>query len=142
MSEWFVINDLDDFVDKARAIVYTNFGNWDQASEVDALIDDVAESEKEEFDKILSHDECVVITKSIVKKQKNKKSQEIRFVLNEDLFADLIKSFNDRMVSNILQSLVKKGLVESSYDSEINDFVFWAINDENKETNKEKPETD
>lgn len=141
MNGWFVINDLDDFVDKARAIVYTNFGKWDQASEVDALIDDVAENEKEEFDKILSHDECVAITKSIVKKQKNKKSKEIRFVLNEDLFADLIKSFNDRMVSNILQSLVKKGLVESSYDSEINDFVFW-INDENKEIDKDKPETD
>lgn len=141
MNGWFIINDLHDFVDKARAIVYTNFGNWDQTSEVDALIDGIAENEKEEFDKILSHDECVVITKSIVKKQKNKKSKEIRFVLNEDLFADLIKSFNDRMVSNILQSLVKKGLVESSYDNEINDFVFW-INDENKEIDKDKPETD
>lgn len=134
---WFVINDLDDFVDKTRSIVYNNFGAWDQASEMDILIDSVADDEKEEFDKILSHDECLAITKSIVKKQKNKKSQEIRFVLNEDLFADLIKSFNDRMVSNILQSLVKKGLVESSYDSEINDFVFWI-----KDENQDKPETD
>lgn len=141
MSGWFIINDLDDFVDKARTIVYSNFGNWDQASEIDGLIDDVAENEKEELNKILSHEECIAITKSIVKKQKNKKSKEIRFVLNEDLFADLIKSFNDRMVSNILQSLVKKGLVESSYDSEINDFVFW-INDENKEKDINQPETD
>ena len=44
---------------------------------------------------------------------------------------------NSRMISNLLNGLVSKGLVESSYDSELNDFVFWI-----KDENKEKPETD
>jgi hypothetical protein len=42
------------------------------------------------------------------------------------------------MVSNILNSLVNKGLVETAYDAEANDFIFW-VSDENK---KENPETD
>jgi hypothetical protein len=42
------------------------------------------------------------------------------------------------MVSNLLANLSRQGLVESAYDESLNDFVFWA-KDEN---NKEKPETD
>ena len=32
----------------------------------------------------------------------------------------------ERMVSNIIQSLVKKGLVETAFDNEKNDFIFWV----------------
>lgn len=141
MSQWFIINDLDEFTDKARAIVYNNFGSWDEHdSDMDILIDDVAEAEKEEFDKILTHQECLVIVKQLVKKQRSKKTNDIRYVLDEQLFAAIVEEMNDRMVSNILNGLVKKGLVESAFDSETNDFVFWVKDDENSE--KEKPETD
>lgn len=137
MREWFIINDLDEFVDKTRLLVYNNFGSWNQDTEIDNLIDGIAEDEEADFERLLSHDECLVIAKNIVKKEKHKVTKKIRFILNEDLFIELIKSFNDRMVSNILQSLVSKGLIESSYDSEINDFIFWI-----KDEYKEKPETD
>ena len=39
---------------------------------------------------------------------------------------------NHRMTSNILNNLVNKGLVETGYDGNSNDFIFW-IKDENKE---------
>lgn len=140
-SQWFVVPDLSEFTDKARAIVYNNFGIWEDKSDIDVIIDDVVENEKEEFDKILSHQESLVIVKENIKKERNKITKKIRYVLNDQMFADIVQKLNDRMVSNIINGLVKKGLVESAFDSEANDFVFWVKdNDENKD--EEKPETD
>jgi hypothetical protein len=140
MSEtWYIVPDLDNFTDKARAIVYNNFGVWNNPDNLDILIDDVVENEQEEFDKVLSHQESLVIVKELVKKQKNRKTKEIRYTINDNIFADIVHRLNDRMVSNIINSLVQKGLVETAFDDESNDFIFWVKNDENE---KEKPETD
>jgi DNA-binding HxlR family transcriptional regulator len=140
-DQWFVITDLDDFTDKARAIVYNNFGIWNNPDNIDVIIDDVIDNEKEEFNKVLSHQESVIIVKELVKRQKNKKTQEIRYTLNDTIFAEIVHSLNDRMVSNIINSLVQKGLVETAFDDESNDFVFW-VKDNQDENEKEKPETD
>lgn len=138
-DEWFVITNLEDFTNKARAIVYNNFGVWNNPDTMDILIDDVVENEKEEFERVLSHQESLVIVKELVKRQKNKKTQQTRYALNDKIFAEIVSSLNDRMVSNIINCLVKKGLVETAFDDESNDFIFW-VKDENEE--KEKPETD
>ncbi|NBT08684.1 MAG: hypothetical protein EBS98_07780, partial [Chitinophagia bacterium] len=53
----------------------------------------------------------------------------------------ILEELNSRLVSNILNSLVNKGLIESAYDSDTNDFVFWVKND-SKDKQQEKPETD
>lgn len=141
MSEQYVINDIEEFTDKVRIIVYNNFGLWqDDKAEIDILIDDIKESEQENFDAMLSHNESLTIVLSLVKKQKNRKTEQTRYALDDDIFATIIHSLNERMVSNVLNSLVKKGLVESAFDSESNDFIFW-VKDENKE-DIEKPETD
>ena len=140
MSEtWYVVPDLDNFTDKARAIVYNNFGVWNNPDNLDILIDDVVENEQEEFDKVLSHQESLVIVTELVKKQKNRKTKEIRYTINDNIFADIVHRLNDRMVSNIITGLVDKGLLETAFDNESNDFIFWIKNDENE---KEKPETD
>ena len=91
--------------------------------------------EKEEFDKLLSPEESKVIVTQILKKQKHKTTQKLRYLVSDDLFISIIQILNDRMVSNTLANLVSKGLVESAYDSELDDFIFW-VKDE------EKPETD
>lgn len=137
---WFVVPDLDEFVYKARAIVFNNFGNWDQDSDEPVDISDVTSKDQEEFDKLLSHNESLVIVKEHLKKEKNKKTKQIRYVLNDEIFADIVAKLNERMVSNIMSGLVNKGLVESAFDEKINDFVFW-VKDEHK-TDCEKPETD
>lgn len=141
MEEWFVINDIHEFTNKARAIVYNNFGSCDEEkNQIDVLIDAVADNEKEEFDKILSEQESVLIVKQIVKKQKNKKDGSFRYVLNDKLFVEIIENLNSRMVSNIINNLVQKGLIETGFDNESNDFIFWIKDNESKE--EEKPETD
>lgn len=140
-SKWFVIPNLSEFTDKARAIVYNNFGVWQNKSDLDVVIDDVVENEKEEFNKILSHQESLIIVKENIKKERNKITKKTRYILNDEMFADIVHKLNDRMVSNIISGLVQKGLVETAFDNEVNDFVFWVKNDEN-ENEKEKPETD
>jgi len=143
MSEpdWYVISDLSDFTDKARSIVYNNYGSWDNESDVEDLMDDVAETEREDFDKMLSHQECLVIVKENLKRERNKKTKKIRYILNDEIFVEIISKLNDRLTSNIMSSLVQKGLVESAFDDEENDFVFWVKNNEDK-NEIEKPETD
>jgi hypothetical protein len=137
--EWYVIPNLSEFTDKVRSIVYNNFGAWEDKSGLDILIDDVKENEREELDKTLSHQESLVIVKENVKTQRNKITKKIRYVLNDDIFADIVYKLNDRMVSNIMMGLVQKGLVETAFDEEANDFVFW-VKDDKEEI--EKPETD
>lgn len=137
-DNWFIINDIDDFTDKVRVLVYNNYGSWDNESKIDTFIDNIANDQRKELNEILSHKEALLIVKSITKQQKNKKTQSIRFLLNENLFTDIIHSINERMTSNILQSLVKKGLIESSYDSKLDDFVFWVKENHESETEKDK----
>lgn len=129
MNEWFVIKNIEEFTNKARAIVYNSFCRWENESYVDDIIDSVKHSEQSDLDKVLSHQESLVIIKQIIKKQKNKTTSKIRYILNETLFAKIVEELNTRMVSNILNELVKKGLIESAYDTESNDFVFWVKDD-------------
>jgi|LakMenE01Jun11ns_1017448.scaffolds.fasta_scaffold9257129_2 hypothetical protein len=139
-SEWFIINNLSDFTNKARAIVFNNFGVWQNKTDLDILIDSIHinENEKEEFNKVLSYQESLVIVKENIKKQKNKITKKNRYILNDEIFFDIVNRLNDRMVSNVIAGLVQKGLIETAFDEESNDFVFWVKNDK-EET--EKPET-
>lgn len=138
-EEWFIVTNIEEFTNKARSIVYNNFGKWeDDKSEIDSLIDSVKEEEKEDLEKVLSYNESLLIVKELLKKQRNIKTNSIRYSLDDQIFLTIIEKLNDRMVSNILNALANKGLIESSYDCEKNDFVFW-IKDEKE---PENPETD
>lgn len=136
MDDKFIINNIHEFTDRVRGLVYNNFGKWSENSLLDEIIDSVAEEEIEDFNRILSHDESVLIILDIVKKQTNKYTKEIRYVISEKTFINIVEKLNHRMVSNIMQSLANKGLVETAFDSDIGDFIFWV------EDEQEKPETD
>ena len=135
-EEWFAVKDFDGLVTSARTLVYNNFGKWDQDEDtiVESMID--KPEDEEDFNQLLTHEESAVIVASLLKKQRNKKTQEIRYLISDERFYDILQQLNDRLVSNTLNSLVNKGFVESAYDEKIDDFVFWVSDD------KEKPETD
>jgi len=135
-NEWFIVNDVDSFINSARTIVYNNFGDWnkDEDTIVESML--TKPEDETEFEALLTYEESSVIVRSLLKKQKHKKNGNIRYLVSDDLFYEILKQLNDRMVSNTISSLVKKGLVESAYDDELDDFVFW-VND-----SKELPETD
>ena len=136
-SGWFIVPNLSDFTDKARAIVYNNFGTWQKEINTEIIFEEITENEKEEFDKILSHQESLTIVKEKIKKEKNKKTKKYIYLLNDKIFADIVHQLNERMTSNIVNGLVQKGLIETAFDSESNDFIFWIKEDENQ-----KPKTD
>lgn len=129
-DEWFVVKDLDEFINSTRALVFNNFGKQKTEDEIDLLAFNIDPNDLKEIDKILSFDESKNIVEPLLKKKRKK------YILNESIYLEIITSLNDRMVSNILNGLVNRGLVETAYDAEANDFVFW-MSDHN-----EKPETD
>lgn len=129
-DEWFVVKDIEGFVNAARTMVFANYGPKDSSKD---FIDHIADSEKEEFDKILPYGESLTIIQELLKKQTNKKTKDKRFIVNDEIYINILTALSDRMTSNLLNSLVNKGLIETAYDEEKNDFVFWA---------KENPETD
>lgn len=138
MSDWYIISDFAQFVDTTRVLVFNSFGSKSEEDDSRTYAELTAD-EQTEIDKILSYHECEIIAKSIARKQVNKKTNATRYMISDKTFADMINSFNERMVSNILQGLVNKGLVETAYDSESNDFLFY-VPDHLK--NHDKPETD
>jgi hypothetical protein len=125
--------------------VFKNFGtNPDEDLNLEDIITNSSPQDESEMNNVLSYSESCSIVKSFIKKQTNKKTKENRYVLDEEIYMSIVMSLNDRLVSNILNGLVNKGLVETAYDDKTNDFVFW-ITDEYKENIKkdtESPETD
>lgn len=138
MSKWYVVSDMEEFTDKARSIVYSNFGNWD--AEIVIENTDLPPKSIEELDKILTYTESHTIIRSLCKKQRSKISQNIRYVIDSAIFTKILETLNGRMISNLLQSLVNKGFVETAFDDKSNDFIFW-VKDNEKDT-QEKPEAD
>lgn len=135
--EWFAVSDISEFTDKIREIVYLNFGAWEKEETINTSVDQLNDKDQSELDSILSHQESLVIVKENLKRQKNSKTKKIRYALNEKIFADIIAKLNERMISNLLNSLVQKGLVETAFDSESNDFIFWCkkgVDENNKKT--------
>jgi hypothetical protein len=139
-QEWYIVKNLEEFVESSRSLVYNNFGNSvDKNDSIDSMLSMiVSDEEKKELDSILSHEESSIIITALLKKEINKKTKKYRYVMTEKMFLSIIESLNDRMVSNMLNGLVNKGLLETGFDEETNDFIFW-IKDENK---KEKRKTD
>jgi hypothetical protein len=138
---WYVIKDLDSFVNTTRTLVFNNFGKTpDQQSDID-ILDQVNIDEIDEFNSVLSYDESIIIAKEMLKKQVNKKTLKERYLVSDYMYMQLIESLNARMVGNILNNLVNKGLVETAFDEESNDFIFWCV-DNDKQNKNENPETD
>lgn len=136
-EEQFLIKDLEQFVNASRRLVFQNLGSQ---TETTNILDKMSLDEEEEMDNLLSYDEALSIIKPFFKKQTNKKTKEYRYLLNEDRYVSMINSLNDRLVSNVLNNLVNKGLIETAYDEKCNDFIFWVA--ENDKPQEQKPETD
>lgn len=136
----YEIKDLDEFVESARRVVFGGFGKSVEETKDDftEMLDKLSNEEENEMNEVLGQQEALLVVKSIVKTQTNKKTKAIRYVINEKIFQDVLDALNARLVSNILSNLTKKGLIESAYDEKLNDFVFWVKDDENKKNKKPK----
>lgn len=136
-QEWYIVKNLEEFIESSRSLVYNNFGNtFEKKDPIDNMLNMVvSEEEKKELDTVLSYEESSIIITTLLKKQINNKTKKHRYVMTEKMFMSIIESLNDRMVSNMLNGLVNKGLLETGFDEETNDFIFW-IKDENKKEDR------
>lgn len=143
-TQWFCINDFDDFIDSARRLVFKFFGQANEMGEdsLVSVLSHMSKEEIEELDTTLSYEESVVIVKQHARKKVNRKTKIEKYYITDKILTLIIEELNARMISNIISKLVNQGVLDTAYDSEINDFVFWVKDDENNNSRKEKPETD
>lgn len=138
-KEWYIIKDLEQFINSTRSLVYSGFGKGLAESKEDfvKMIDDIHNADFEkELDEFLSYQESFSLVKESLRRQINKKTGSKRYLVTDEKFYHIIETLNARLVANILSSLVKKGLLESAFDSEENDFIFWVK--ENNDTNQKE----
>jgi hypothetical protein len=138
-EDWFIIKDFQGFIEATRALVFNSFGSEQGDKNKDDFMLSVTNKDKQEIDNILSYDESLTIVVGFLKKEKNKTTSKIRYLVNDDAYMKIIYALNDRMTSNILNGLVNKGIVETAYDDESNDFIFWI---KDKDNDNQKPKTD
>lgn len=141
-KETFIVDDLNKLVEATRVLVFDNFGktNKEEQDELSFLMTDLGSDDIDELNDVLTQEECMIIADDFVRQQINKKTKEIRYIITNSKFMEMVESFNSRMISNLLNNLVNKDVLETAYDEKCNDFIFW-MKDKN-ETNDQKPETD
>ena len=142
-DQWFFINDFDDFVDHSRSLVFKCFGEANKIADdsMTAALYEMSKQETEEMNNTLTHEESAIIIKNYARKQINRKTKEVRYCLTDTLLQSIIEDLNSRMISNILNSLVNKGFLDSAYDSDQNDFIFWVKEEDDTKSNQ-KSEAD
>lgn len=125
--ETYEIIDVEKFVESTRTLVYHQFGNKEGLPKnIDNLIESLSDEEVDEMNRCLTQSESVNILQKFTKKQRNKYTQETRVSISDDDYMLYIEELNSRMISNMLAKLASDGLLETAFDEEINDFVFWT----------------
>lgn len=132
----YIIDNIEEFTNSARKLVFNGFNKsmGDDPDEFTKLITDITPEDLEEMNQILTQQESLIIVKNLAKEQKHKITNESRYLIDEKIFSQIIEEMNGRLVSNMLSSLASKGMIESAYDDDINDFVFWIKDNESPET--------
>jgi glucan phosphorylase len=140
-DQWFFISNFDEFVDHSRSLVFKFFGEANQIADdsMTASLYKMTNKETEEMDQTLTHDEAAAIIKNYAKQQVNRKTKKTRYCLTDKILQVIIEDLNSRMVSNILTKLVVDGVLDSAFDTEKNDFIFWVKEEDDQNL---KPETD
>lgn len=135
MNNYYTITDLDQFIESTRVLVFDAFGKADNhdPDQLALYLQELKPQEQIELNSVLTQQESLNIAKDFIKEKiKNKKTV---YIISEKKYMAMIESFNERLVSNMLKNLTQIGLLESAYDSELNDFIFWIKDqpDENKD---------
>ena len=129
MEQW-TIKDIPAFTNAVRNLVFKNFG--ENKKDVEDFISCEEIGDKAELDKLLSYQESYLIIKESIKEILDEDTGENQWLVNDKILLNICESLTTRMVDNILNSLVNQGVLESSYDSEANDFLFWTKEKEEK----------
>lgn len=129
-ESWLELSNIDKLIDFSRKLVYYNFDN-ESASLSDEnflkKIEKMSDRVEPEIEELLPFFEV----KSMFMEQIVERDQVP--CIMEDSYDQLLVDMNHRMISNIVLSLVKKGVLDSAFDDEKNDFVFWVRKEDEEE---------
>jgi hypothetical protein len=138
------ISNVDKLVNFSRRLIYYNFDDESEKLSDADFFDQVQKIKQEdmpEMDKYLPFYEAKNIMKSLLIKRRHKKTKIPKLFMKESDYDEVLVQLNKRLVSNIVRGLVNKGVVESAFDDEKNDFIFW-VKDKYNEYDDQQPETD
>ena len=138
MNNYYTITDLDQFIESTRVLVFDAFGKADNhdPDQLALYLQELKPQEQIELNSVLTQQESLNIAKDFIKEKiKNKKTV---YIISEKKYMAMIESFNERLVSNMLKNLTQIGLLESAYDSELNDFIFWIKEQDQPNENKDQ----
>jgi hypothetical protein len=128
----YQITNLAEFLDASRVWLYTIYGGLNPSESMEIRYIDLETDEQEEIDKVLNIKEVLNIAQQYIKFDEHNGL----WIITENQYEELLIELNGRMTSNLLASMVSSGILESAYDSEINDFVFWRTNE--KDNNEQQ----
>ena len=95
-KESFIVDDLNKLVEATRVLVFDNFGktNKEEQDELSFLMTDLGSDDIEELNVVLTQEECMIIANGFVRPQINKKTKQIRYIITNGEFMEMIESFN------------------------------------------------
>lgn len=137
-DSWLQVIDVDSLVDFTRKLIFHNFDDKNNSLDGEEFIEKITSIKNEdrsEMDTILPFNETKLILQEFLIKRRNKRTNEIGFFIKESTYQEILNQFHERMISNIVSGLVSKGLLETAFDEEKNDFVFWVNKDKNNSDN-------
>lgn len=118
----YTMRNPDEFINQIRRLVFAGFGIKDLGEdELQTLIQNIDE---EEMNRTISFEECKLIAMEYLEPKKIRR--RVKYFLTEENFTNLVEAINSRLVSNLITELVDDGQLESAWDSEANDFIFWV----------------
>jgi hypothetical protein len=138
-EDWLEVVSIKKIINFSRKLVYYNFdeetSNMDDATFLEK-IDNIGPDTEPEMDLLLPYDECKSMFKPMLITEKN------RMYIKDDDYDDFLVQLNQRMVSNIIHGLVRRGVLHTAFDDEKNDFIFWVKKEYELDDDEESTETD
>lgn len=120
----YEVTDLEEFIKSLRSIILENFYEGEEKRKSIYELDELMRSKRESIDKKLTIQEAKSIIEPMLKVTKSIKG-EIEYTISHKNFKKTLDELNRRIISNILTELSSEGLLETGFDEEKNDFIFW-----------------
>lgn len=125
-KQWYDITDINKFVESTRVLVYTAFANSDfDIENMSMEFTDLTHEEQLELDRCLSTNETINIAKDFMKVKREGKNKK-NYIISDKGYVDLMDALTTRITANLLHKLSNDGILDSAFDEELNDFVFWT----------------
>jgi hypothetical protein len=133
-DDWLEVSNSEKLINFSRKLVYYNFD--DETTYMDDVtflekIDNIENDYDSEMDTLLPFDEAEIIFISFTFTEEN-----LLYITDDD-YDTFLMQLNRRMISNIVQGLVKKGVLHTAFDNEKNDFIFWVKTEEEMEADED-----